>query len=362
MNKKPLCIIKVSEVPLHLYQIIAGFMLLEKQGLIDIKIENSSRVLPYNMMEVCLDNKISILYDVNDGYDNLTKKSEEYIELYDSLLEKYDVCFKRSFSEAYNKKLKYGSKIQKLGLNYMVTIKRNLAHNIYKSDPNREKIKKLIRKIPGSQYYNNKYLIDNFEEKPKINNNPKILFIARLWDPNGMELHNMPKEKIKERNKINEMRIKCIETCKEKFGENFIGGITPSNYANERCSHLIINDKKITDRDGYLKLMKSCDICIATTGLHESIGWKFAEYVAASKSIISERLNYELPGEFKEGENYLSFNTVEECIKNIDILINDKEKRLKIMNNNFNYYNEYVKPDKLVLNSLKQVGLLWSEK
>lgn len=357
MNKKILCIIRVSEVPLHLYQIIAGFMLLEKKGILNLKIENSLKKLPYNMMEVELDNKLKVLYDVNDGYDNLTKTSEDYVNLYDSLLKSYDFCFKRSFSYEYNKKLKYGNKIKKLGLNYMVTIKKNLAHDIYKLDPKKEKIKKIIRRVPVSQYYNNKYLIESFEEKPKINKKPKILFIARLWDPNGFELKNMPKEKINERNNINELRIKCIRACKEKFGDQFIGGIIPSNYAKMVCDDLIINDKRITVRDKYLKLMKSCDICIATTGLHGSIGWKFAEYIAASKAIVSEKLNYELPGDFQEEKNYLEFNNVEECVTNIEELINNEQKRFDIMNNNFVYYNNYVKPDILVLNTLIEIGV-----
>ncbi|WP_283672581.1 hypothetical protein [Clostridium perfringens] len=357
MDKKILCTIRVSEVPLHLYQIIAGFMLLEKKGILSLKIENSLKKLPYNMMEVELDNKLKILYDVNDGYDNLNEASSDYISFYDSLLKSYDFCFKRSFSYEYNKKLKYRDKMKKLGLNYMVTIKKNLAHNIYNLDPKKEKIKKIIRKFPISQYYNNRYLIEKFEEKPKVNKRPKVLFIARLWDPNGIELKKMPKEKIDERNSINELRIKCIHACKERFGDQFIGGIVQSSYAKAVCDDLIINDKKITLRDNYLNLMKSCDICIATTGLHGSIGWKFAEYIAASKVIVSEKLNYELPGDFEKGKNYLEFNNVEECVKNIEELINNEKKRLDIMNNNYLYYNNYVKPDVLVLNTLKEIGV-----
>ena len=37
IDSKPTCILRVSQVPLHLYQIIAGFMLLNKKGIIDLK-------------------------------------------------------------------------------------------------------------------------------------------------------------------------------------------------------------------------------------------------------------------------------------------------------------------------------------
>ena len=353
-HSKPLCILKVSEVPLHLYQLISGFMILKKQGIIDLKIEESTKKIPYNMMEVNVNNQLRVLYDANDGYDNLIKNGDRFEDFYDKLLKEYDICFKRSFSKEYNKKLTWGNKIKPLGLNYMVTIRKNWAHNIYKLDPKAEKIKKIIRKFPFSMYYNNKYLVETFEEKPVFNANPKILFIARLWNPEGEELSGLPQSKIDERKEINEIRIKCIEACKKEFGDNFIGGITPSEYARKKCNHLIINDKKITNRDGYLKIMKNCDICIATTGLHESIGWKFGEYVAASKAIITEKLHYELPGKFRKNINYLEFDTVESCINNIYKLINDKDKRYRMMKNNYEYYKKYVKPDKLILNTLKE--------
>ena len=61
----------------------------------------------------------------------------------------------------------------------------------------------------------------------------------------------------------------------------------------------------------FLNIVKSSDICIATTGLHKSIGWKFGEYIAASRAIITEPLYYEIPGELKRGSNYLEFRNVE---------------------------------------------------
>lgn len=353
IDNKPTCILRVSQVPLHLYQIIAGFMILSKKGIIDLSLEESKVLLPYNMMELEIDNKFKVLYDVNDGYDNLVEDGESYIEFMDSILNKYDICFKRSYSKKYNVNLLNGYKINPLGLNYMTTIKGNMAHKAYKSDPKNEKIKKFIRRLPFSQYYNNKYLIENFENKPKLNNKPKILFFARLWDPNGMELSKLPKEKIEERIEINKVRVECIKACQKEFGKYFNGGITPSKYSNENYKDIVVNNKKITNRDGYLNLMKESDICIATTGLHDSIGWKFGEYVAASKAIVSEKLHYELPGDFKKGKNYLEFNNVDKCINSIYELIQDKNKRYNMMKNNHIYYMNYVKPDKLVFNSLK---------
>lgn len=342
------CRIRVKEIPLHLYQLIAGFSILEQEGIITTKFEIGDFGLNYNMMEVIINDNIRVLYDVNDGYDNLIEGS--YIEFMDNILSNYDICFKRSFSEEYNKKLKNGYKIRPLGLNYMVTIKGNFAHKPVKFDPQKEKIKKIIRALPLSQYYNNKYLINRFEQEPIYNENPKILFMARLWDEN-LDIRDKKNE---ERVYINNTRIKCLEKCKKEFGDIFTGGLSADSYSLSRYSNLVIKNKELTRRDKYLKLMHSHDICIATTGLHESIGWKFGEYVAASRAIVSEKLNYELPGDFSIEKNYLDFKNVDQCIDNIYTLLKDHKARYEMMKNNYKYYQDYVKPNKLILNTIMQ--------
>ena len=72
-------------------------------------------------------------------------------------------------------------------------------------------------------YYNNKYLVETFEEKPVFNANPKILFIARLWNPEGEELSGLPQSKIDERKEINEIRIKCIQKNRTAKLKKFVG-------------------------------------------------------------------------------------------------------------------------------------------
>ena len=104
-----------------------------------------------------------------------------------------------------------------------------------------------------------------------------------------------------------------------------------------------------------MNIVKSSDICIATTGLHKSIGWKFGEYVAASRAIVTEKLHYEIPGDFKSGINYLEFSSEDELVHSIKKLIEDKCLRYEMMKNNHNYYLEYVRPDKLIMNTLTQV-------
>ena len=68
-----------------------------------------------------------------------------------------------------------------------------------------------------------------------------------------------------------------------------------------------------------------------------------------------EELRYEVPGGFAEGRNYVSFRTPEECAGKIHMLRNDDEYRYRMMVSNYNYYHNYVRPDRQVLCSLLSV-------
>jgi hypothetical protein len=350
------CHLRLGEVPLHLYQIIAGFILLWKQGVIDLQIEklkfNNPVQLPYNMLEVIVNHDVRVLYDVNDGYDNLLSHEEEYAGWYDKLLENYRFCFKRSFSQSYNSYLKQGIKIQPLGLNYMVSIPGNTAHMPMPQDPFHEKTKKLVRMLPFSEFYNGLYNINSFEDIPRPQMSPRILFMARLWDANASDKWNISSEKREERLYINEFRAECIRLCRKEFGERFFGGVSKSDFSCKNYPDIVIEAKDVTKRNVYLSKVKESSICIATMGLHKSTGWKLAEYVAASKAIVTEELHYEVPGNFKEHDNFLVFHTPDECIDQIDKLVNNDDLRFNIMLNNYRYYHQYVRADRLILNSL----------
>jgi hypothetical protein len=349
------CRMRLGSVSLHLYQIIAGFELLARRGVIELEIERipkgaTGEPIPPNMLEVTLNGEIRLIYDLNDGYDNLVEEPER---LYGPLLRRYDICFKRSFSPARNAQLSGGGKIRPLGLNYMVTIPRSAAHWPMPLDSRIEKVKKLIRMLPLTVHYYGWYTVEKFEVEPRPEEPPFVLFMARMWnvqgDGPGMRL---PEAKREERHYINEQRARTIRLCREAFGGMFHGGVAPTPFALEHYPDIVIADKREVSRRAYLKRMKKSPICIATMGLHQSIGWKFAEYVAASRAIVTETLHYEVPGVFGENRNYLSFRTPEECVEAVSRLIRDERLRTQLMQNNWNYYRRHVRPDRLVLNSL----------
>jgi hypothetical protein len=273
----------------------------------------------------------------------------------DPLLERFHACFKRSFCSRRNAKLQQGYKMLPLGLNFMVTVPGSRAHFPTPGDSRTEKIKKLVRMLPISEYYNGHYYTESFEAAPTRGDRPDILFMARMWDVDGDYAGQLSSVKKEERAHINEFRAKCIRLCRREFGPAFFGGVSRSDFAARRYPDLVIEDRSLTKRNHYMKRVKQSAICIATMGLHESIGWKFAEYVAASRAIVTEELRYELPGGFAEGRNYVAFRTPEECVGKIHLLRNDDEYRYRMMVNNYNYYHHYVRPDRQVLCSLLSV-------
>ncbi|MCL2507599.1 MAG: hypothetical protein FWF05_00340 [Oscillospiraceae bacterium] len=349
------CKIRLSEVPLHLYQILAGFKLLEQSGRLRLMVEtlrpDDRDHLPYNMLEVIADGR-RLIYDMNDGYDNLPGCENGYAALYNGLLARCDFLFKRSFSQELNAVLDHPEKIKRTAPNYLVTVRGNPAHRPVPCDPKAEKLKKYARMVPCTEYYNGHVLCEKLEAEPSPNREPRVLFMARLWDPAGDFSGQLNAEKSEERFKINETRAACIRACRREFGERFFGGVKAADFALREYPDIVIGDRDTVKKNQYLKYVKTFDINIATAGLHRSTGWKFAEYIAASRAIVSEPLYYESAGGLADGQHYLSFRDENECLTKISELF-DFDARYAMMRKNRDYYQKFLRCDVLVENTLR---------
>jgi hypothetical protein len=273
-----------------------------------------------------------IIYDLLDGYLDTKRMTE--------LMECCDIYFKRSFSKLKN--AEFPSELQKkifpLGFNYHLT---------YKGCPLNDPLPKMLLKSLLGRESMNPFTKERFEGKAKYpSDKPKILFLTRLWDPSECsEAHRG------ERVKINADRISIIRILRERYGSYAVTGINDTPFSREIAPDLIM-DGSYTKRKNYLKLLHESDICIASTGLHGSIGWKTGEYVAAAKAIVSEPFVYEVTGDFSEENNYLSYTTPEQCISAVDKLFNDPNAVYEMQKNNEAYYKKYLSPEALVKNTL----------
>ena len=325
----------------HISQIATGFHILKKQGFpVEIIDKSGNRENPfYDLPVACAEYRgKKIIYDLWDGYQNPVDMKK--------CLDWCDVYFKRSFSAEKNAALfpEDQHKMFPLGFNYHVT---------YPTSPvNEPKLKSLLKPLMGKAP--EPYFVPRvFEGKPR-NTAPedvKILFQAQLWDHRDPDLSP---EMAEECAYINRTRIAIVRALKETYGDQFFGGLRDSALAREMAPELI-QPEKYTERRKYLKLVHSCDICIGSMGLHESIGWKTAEYIAAAKAIVNETFHYSVTGDFEEGKHYLAFSTAEECIEAVRTLVENTEKRLEMQAANAKYYQEYLKPEVLVKHTLDLV-------
>lgn len=325
----------------HLSQIITGFLILGQQGW-PVELEDVTRDAgnPYHGLPILLAQYRGqrIVYDLWDGYNDLEGMGRG--------LENCDFYFKRSFSQEKNQTLfpEFAEKIYPLGFNY---------HLSYPGDPIQEpKWKALAKPLLGRTP--DKYFVPEvFEGKAeeKIGEPVKILFLTRLWNNHDPSLSEAVNE---ERRLINESRIEIIRTLRSRYGDAFFGGLNNTALSRTLAPELIV-PAQYTERKKYLKLVHDCDICIGTMGLHESIGWKTGEYVAAAKAIVHETFHYSVPGDFAVGRNYLSFTTAEECISAVQRLVDSPKVLYSMKQANEDYYRRFLKPEVLVKNTLETI-------
>lgn len=316
----------------HTSMILTGLYMLKENGDINLLI-NDIRDQEYKYdsnipgVELIIGDK-RVFIDVADGYSD----DEDMLRR----LNDCDFYFIRSFDEEHNNRFgEYKKKIIPLGLNFTVYCKESSKLQTMPDNGIRYCLKMLSARLLKMRMMNEYYLEDFIVPPKKTSYEPKICFMTRLWS-NERDESNLIDE-------LNDMRICIMRRLRELYGNNFVGGMYDNDISRRMCPDLIVSPY-LTNRYIYLKTMQQCDICVATTGLHKSIGGKFAEYIAASKGIVSERLNYFVPG-LKQGENYIEFSDEESCVSAIDYLIGNPEILDKMKRVNRQYFLNYLSPD-----------------
>ncbi len=293
-------------------------------------------------LSVLVNGTLRFHYDAHDSW-----------ELDEPFLEASDLYFKRSFSARHLRHLDMREKVHPLGLYYNVypdgSDWRGARRNLRFID--RKSWRHVVRPVGAFDLLGFTPRVSMLESLPPQNlAQPKVLFMVRTWDPYSAP--DRPPERVAELDQINETRAACIRALREAFGRRFYGGFMHEPYARERYPDALMPDAAAASKGNYFKLLQEYPIGVATTGLLGSTGGKLGEYVATSKAIVSEKLNYEVPGDFQAGRNYLSFSTPEQCVAQVQRLFDDEALRREMMVNNARYYGRYLRPDALILNTL----------
>lgn len=325
----------------HLSQVFTGFALLRDAGKISFSQECGERhrldvSKPQHLRDarnahvvVLVNRDVKLYYDCHDS-----------CEIDETAAREVDYYFKRSYAESeVTASLK--GKVFPLGLNYPV----------WPAEPDRfERQRRAAFKQGTANEALFRPTIENMFSAPDETCAPGVLFVTRAWEP--FDNPERADEKIAERVRLNETRARCVELLRRELGEIFFGGFSHTDYAVRNFPHVLLPDKELYSKERYVEILRRHPICVATAGLHGSIGWKMGEYVAFSKAIVSERLGYRLPGDFEAGENYLEFDEPRQCLEGVRRLLSDAALRRGMMKRNHGYYLEYLKPDAMVERTL----------
>jgi hypothetical protein len=342
----------------HLQQLYTGFLMLRRRGLVRLSQGFSKEPLSSSTANHLRDVSGAHLSVVVNGDIRVHYDCHDAVELSEQQLERCEFYFKRSYSQKYVDNLpKHKSKVFPLGLYYRVLPDSvdfcSIQRAFITSRDLTGKLLSLVDALDAGNWLKYSARVRELESLPDYDLPPKVLFLAAAHDPYANP--GRSKEKIEGMVAINDTRAKCIQVLRQALGPKFFGGFIHSSYSIRAYKQSLVHDNDVTRKRNYIRLLKSFPICIATTGLHGSIGGKFAEYVALAKAIVSEKLNYEVPGDLQAGRHYLEFGSPEECAEKSMRLIEDREEREKLMFNNALYYQSYLRPDALVLNSLLKV-------
>lgn len=339
-------------------RLITSFHMLEQDGTIKLQlIENSGRAkrIPFAEVVEAEAGGKCIAFDMGDRWVLSHPENINY-------LSKIDIYYARDYSEHESIVtpivFRDNPKVKPYGFNYYSSYYGN---PVVKPNGKAALLKYHLQYLTG---YSRCFEPPFYEVFPDNKlNDIKILFMARLWDPSGIRIDSALPEDIKcyrqymkdEWSSINQTRIAVMRMLKKEFGPAFFGGVIEDALSEKECPDLLLSREKVRKK-AYLHRMKQSDICIGTMGLHKSIGWKMGEYVAASRAIVSEPLEYVLPGDFADGKNYLSFTTPEMCCEQVASLYSNPDRLFQMKMENHKYYKEFLEPRKQLLNALKAAG------
>lgn len=334
----------------HLQQIYTGFAALARAGLIHLRLNRPDGAKepdpgPFKCIAVVNGGR-RIAYDLKDNH---------LADL--ALLNRVDAYYKRSYScPRQGLSSAEAGKIHPLGLNYEVypdhVDVRGAVHQ-WCCRSGMKRARGLLRPLKLMPKFVPRQT--TFEPSPGDRTDPFVVFITRVWDPENFHPH--ANSDAHDRHSVNEMRAACISALRQHFGQRTIAGLIQSDYAARHYPHLQIANAKLTMKASFQKILRRAAVCVTTTGLHRSIGWKMGEYVALGKAIVSEPMSCDLPGDFRADQNYLAFDSPDQCVAQADRLLTATDQMTEMMQANRAYYQDCLRPDRLILNTLKDGGV-----
>ncbi|MCL2106198.1 MAG: hypothetical protein FWH26_03945 [Oscillospiraceae bacterium] len=356
---------------IHISQLLAGFRLLERQGLcaLSIRREETGSRFGHNQLVIARfpDGRAAVF----DAHDSGAPHCS--LEAFDAAMEELNVgwYFRRSHRAAYYAASAYAGRQLPLGFNYHVSCAGN-PYNRFRArdlkglrDPGKRHIllRKALACLPAGRLSDRQYYPERFEASAERRRSDTILFLTRTWFPLeehdpacapgsiGPAIERCPE--LAGVLRMDETRAALIRLLRKEYGGRAVAGFTHTPFARAMYPDLIVPEA-MTRRPVYLRTMRDARICLTTVGLHRSTGWKLGEYLAASQAIVSEPLWYDVPGGFRAGTHYLPFETPEGALERTAFLLEEPGALAQMRAENQAYYEKYLRPDQLIFNALQR--------
>lgn len=172
---------------------------------------------------------------------------------------------------------------------------------------------------------------------------PVVLYQVVAWDP-------VESSDPDERDNLNDARARLIVALRDAFGRRFVGGFVPTTHSRRAFPGLLTDQP--TDRPYYLRLVAASGVVVGGIGLHHSTPWKLAEYLAASRAIVCERLRRPVPEPLDDVVTW--FDDPAGCVAACDVLLQDADQRAVSQMLAGQYWEAYVRPDRLLFRRLDE--------
>lgn len=339
----PLVRLEVSANSHHSHQVVSGFILLARHGEVDLKIawsEHNNRLPSTAWVLAEIDGR-PIAFDTDDG-DILPAQTV------DAFGEDVDLIFRRSLPLSPPGFYASEPKHRALGLNYHATLRDKYF------------FKAALRSNSGIRALGAAMIVerdraDRFKLRRPDVDDGTVLFQARLWDPPAGGATTDPRERFRseDRSSINADRIALVRHLRDAFGDRFIGGLAPTNYAKQVAPDLVMSSRQAS-QSSFLRAARNARICVTSRGLWRSNGWKLAEFFAQGNAVVCETLLHHAPA-LHAGTHYDEFDSPGSVVSVVKNLYDDSARLQEMRLNARRYFEHHVEPAAVARTALHTV-------
>ena len=168
-----------------------------------------------------------------------------------------------------------------------------------------------------------------FEHPPDQPVDSTILFQTRVWEP-----AEAPGDE-----SVNDERIHLLCELRRVFGARVVGGVVPTPFALQHYPNLVT--PLPCRQPQFICSAKKPLIGIYFRGLFGSVAFKMAEYLAASKCIVSQPISNQLDEPISHLKTYKS---TDECISACDFFLSNPREAQEARRASSDYYLRDVSP------------------